>query len=148
MPTRDVPDDGPDSGDDWPEAPDRWAEADQAYQEKWAEVPDDGAAPKPGRPAGGTPTQATSKPSFYVNGREVPASTPLGSYLHGMQGAGPYLGLGVQIAGSMALFAGGGYAVDRWLDSSPWGILVGAMLGMAGIVALLVRVSREADRKR
>ena len=132
MPTRDVPDDGPDSGDDWPEAPDRWAEADRAYEEKWDEPgPEDEAAP----PSDYEPTRATPKAVHD-------------SYRDGMQAAGPYLGLGVQIAGSMALFAGGGYAVDRWLDSSPWGILVGAMLGMAGIVALLVRVSREADRKR
>ena len=70
------------------------------------------------------------------------------SYLDGMQAAGPYLGLGAQIAASMALFCGVGYVVDRWLGTSPWGILVGAMLGMVGIVALLVRISREAEQSK
>ena len=128
MPTRNANDD-PASGDDWPEAPDRWAEADQAYQEKWSEEPDEAPAP------GYVPSEATPKAVHDAYG-------------DGMRAAGPYLGLGIQIAASMALFCGLGYAADRWLGTSPWGILVGAMLGMAGIVALLVRVSREADRKR
>ena len=62
-----------------------------------------------------------------------------------MQAAGPYIGLGVQIAASMAFFAGGGYALDHFLGTTPWGILAGATLGMIGIVVLIVRVAKEAD---
>ncbi|HEX8386663.1 MAG TPA: AtpZ/AtpI family protein [Rubricoccaceae bacterium] len=140
MPTPDRlpdPDDRP--ADGWPAAPDRWVEADREYEAKWSDEPDrdpDDATDAVGpAPVGYEPSPATAKAVHD-------------SYRDGMQAAGPYLGLGVQIAGSMALFAGGGYAVDRWLGTSPWGILLGALLGMAGIVALLVRVSREADRKR
>ncbi len=120
--------------DGWPGAPDAWEVADRAYRAKWsgrapADEPDAGPGPPP---PSYTPTRAT--PRVVTD-----------SYRDGMQAAGPYIGLGVQIAASMAVFAGGGYALDRWLGTSPWGILVGATLGMVGIVFLIVRVAREAD---
>ena len=128
--------------DDWPDDPDAWAEKDRAYQEKWAD-PDGEPEPLAGDPLVGEPDPFTPGPD-YRPAKATPKSVS-DAYVGGMSAAGPYIGLGVQIAASMALFAGGGYAVDRFLDTSPWGVLVGAMLGMAGIVALLVRVSREAD---
>ncbi len=119
-----------DAGDDWPDDLDAQDEADRVYREKWA------AHDAPDAPL-----------ADYVPGRATPKAVH-DSYRDGMTAAGPYLGLGAQIGGSMALFCGLGYVVDRWLGTSPWGILVGAMLGMAGIVALLVRLAREADRKK
>lgn len=126
-PRSDDPDGRPDDG--WSDAPDRWAEADRAYEEKWAEP----SAEAP--PAGYVPAKATPKAVHDAYG-------------DGMRAAGPHLGLGVQIAASMALFVGGGILVDRWLGTTPWGVIVGAVLGMAGILVLVVRVSREADRKK
>ena len=128
-PGDDAPDEALDRNGDAPR--DAWAEADRAYRDKWSDEPDRDAAP---RPAGGAPAHATPRAVGD-------------SYLDGMQAAGPHLGLGVQIAASMAVFAGGGYALDRWLGTSPLWLLVGAALGMVGIVALIVRVAREADRE-
>ena len=146
--------DGP--GDEWGassgEEPDAWAEADRAYREKWSDEPvvpdpDDALAPAPPRRASSprtssTPTDWSVETGLYAGGRLTP-----GPQRDRMIAAAPYLGLGVQIAASMAVCAGGGYALDRWLGTTPWGILAGAMLGMVGIVALVVRVAREADRE-
>jgi F0F1-type ATP synthase assembly protein I len=41
--------------------------------------------------------------------------------------------LGWQIASTLLLFTAGGYALDRWLDTLPWFLLAGAVLGMVGI---------------
>ena len=110
---------------------DAWADADRAYLDKWADEPAavQDAATRTPEPDHATPRAVGD------------------SYLDGMQAAGPYLGLGVQIAASMAVFAGGGYALDEWFGTSPLWLLVGAALGMVGIVALIVRVAREADRE-
>ncbi len=119
-----------DTADDgWTDEPDSWEVADSAYRAKWSdEAPDDLSVPPPS----------------YTPGRATPRAVTH-SYRDGMQAAGPYIGLGVQIAASMAVFAGGGYALDRWLGTTPWGILAGATLGMVGIVFLIIRVAREAD---
>ena len=69
------------------------------------------------------------------------------AYVQGMHEAGPYLGLGLQIAGSMALFTGAGYFIDRALGTRPWGIIVGATLAFVGIIALVVRLGNRAGRK-
>lgn len=126
--------------DDWPDEPDDWAEADRAYHAKW-EDESDAADPEdesPGEPDMPGPDYVPVRASV---------KTVSDGYAGGMAEAGPYIGLGVQIAASMAVFAGGGYALDRWLGTSPWGILAGATLGMIGIMALIVRISREADRE-
>jgi F0F1-type ATP synthase assembly protein I len=62
-----------------------------------------------------------------------------------MVAAGPYLTLGLQSAFAMAFFVGLGYLVDGWLGSRPWGIIVGAALGMVGVITLLVRLSNQAN---
>ncbi len=116
--------------DSWPDEPDAWEATDSAYRAKWADETSDDASAPPSPSY--TPTRAT--PRVVTD-----------SYRDGMQAAGPYIGLGVQIGASMAVFSGGGYALDRWLDTSPWGILGGATLGMVGIVFLIIRVAREAD---
>ena len=150
MTTPDDPTRPDDASPDGP--PDAWAEADRAYAQKWSGAEADQAdgdlgalsaepdpfSPAPGRAPGAAPPRAAR-----------PTATSVGdSYLDGMQAAGPYLGLGVQIAASMAVFTGGGYALDLWLGSTPWGLLIGAALGMVGIVALIVRIAREADARK
>jgi F0F1-type ATP synthase assembly protein I len=62
-----------------------------------------------------------------------------------MQEAGPYLGLGLQVAGGLLLFVGLGYLIDGWLDTTPWGMVLGAVLGMIGVTFLLIRVADEAS---
>jgi F0F1-type ATP synthase assembly protein I len=61
--------------------------------------------------------------------------------------AGPYLTLGMQIAFGMVLFVGIGYVLDQWLDSTPWGMILGAVVGMVAVFTLVIRMAREADAK-
>ena len=59
--------------------------------------------------------------------------------------AGPYLTLGLQSAFAMAFFVGIGYLVDGWLGSRPWGMIVGAAVGMVGVITLLTRLAKQAN---
>lgn len=120
----------PASSDDWPEKPDAWAQADKAWESKWSDrqLDDDG--------------EAYAAPSEAYDPESPSAQSLRDSYGDGMRAAGPYLGLGAQIGGSMILFVGAGLLVDRWLDTSPWGVIVGAALGMVGIIALVMRIAK------
>ena len=117
-------------GDAWPDEPDRWAEADRAWRDKWAESADEE----------GEDVAPMAAPTRPATARGVG-----NAYGEGMREAGPYLGLGVQIAASMALFVGGGIALDRWAGTEPWGVLGGAALGLGAVLALLVRLVKLMD---
>ena len=118
--------------DPWADKPDRFDRADREWRERWAPPsPEDEDAAEPPGPD-------------YRPGRATPGAVH-DAYGDGMRAAGPYLGLGVQIGASMALFVGLGVVVDRWLGSSPWGLVVGAVLGMVGVMALVLRVAKGPD---
>jgi F0F1-type ATP synthase assembly protein I len=55
------------------------------------------------------------------------------------QNWGRYLGIGLEIAIGVAL----GYVIGAWIDrrwdSSPWGVLAGTMIGLAGGLYLLIK---------
>lgn len=40
-------------------------------------------------------------------------------------------GIGFEFVAAVLLFAGVGWLIDRWLDSSPWAILIGVGVGFA-----------------
>lgn len=61
--------------------------------------------------------------------------------------AGRYLSLGLELSVTMIVCAGGGYLVDRWLGTLPWGIVAGAILGMVTIFVQLLKLSRSVGRK-
>ena len=60
-----------------------------------------------------------------------------------MREAGPYLGLGAQLAGSLLVFVAIGYWADRLLGTGPWLLVVCVMLGM---VAIFVRIAYLVKR--
>lgn len=60
---------------------------------------------------------------------------------------GPYLGLGLQLALSMAFFAVGGYLLDRWLDTLPWLTIAGSVVGMAAVFVLIFRIGGEIGQR-
>lgn len=62
--------------------------------------------------------------------------------------AGPYVGLGMEIALSMILCVGGGYLLDRWWGTMPWGTLGGALLGVTVVVYQVVHASRTLSQKK
>ena len=119
--------------DPWADKPDRFDRADREWAQRWA----DEAPPDPEDP--------TEPPGPGYQNKEVTAEVVRDSYGKGMTAAGPHLGFGMQLAAGMLLFVGAGIVVDRWLDTSPWGVLAGASLGMVGIMYMVVRFAREAD---
>ena len=58
----------------------------------------------------------------------------------------PYLDLGWRLAGAAAFPPLIGYAIDAWLGTLPWGVLVGAAVGLASAVVQLRRLQHEFDR--
>lgn len=108
---------------------DDWKEQDAWDRDDWKNA-DWGERPAP---------QANPSPTAKKSG--------LASYGAGMLEAGPYLTLGLQIASGMAFFVGIGYFVDKWLDSTPWGMIAGAALGMVAAFSIVIRMAREADAK-
>ncbi len=53
-------------------------------------------------------------------------------------------GMGTEFAAAVAGFAFVGYWIDRHYGSQPWGVLVGAALGLTGGTYNLVRSSMKA----
>jgi ATP synthase protein I len=56
-------------------------------------------------------------------------------------------GVGIEFVVAIALFAGIGYAIDRWLGSGPWGVLVGLGLGFAVGMRSLVRAAKQSFKQ-
>lgn len=121
------------------EPADRWEKQDRAWEEKW----DDDWDRDPSVETPEEQGEELRRPSPDYAAR--PKTSAAQAYNQGMAEAGPYLGLGIQIAASMLFFVGVGYAVDWWLDTSPWGVIVGAVLGFIGVIALVVQLAGEAS---
>ncbi len=121
--------------DPWADKPDRFDRDDRAWARKWADRdPDDDAEP------------VAPPPTDYRNKPATPGSVH-DAYGDGMREAGAHLGTGMQIAASMLLFVGLGIGADRWLGTTPWGVIVGAVLGMVGVMTLVLRMAKEGNGK-
>ena len=66
----------------------------------------------------------------------------------GMRAAQPYLAAAWRLVGGCVVGAAGGWAVDRWLGSSPWGVVVGTLGGLAAGFTGLMKGLAEADRQK
>lgn len=53
-------------------------------------------------------------------------------------------GAGIEFALAVCLLAAAGYGADRWLGSTPWGLIIGVGIGFALGLFLLVRASKDA----
>jgi len=62
--------------------------------------------------------------------------------------ASPYLNLGMQVGMTMAAFAVGGYLLDRLLGTTPWLILVCAILGMVCVFVRLIHIANPGESDR
>ncbi len=60
-----------------------------------------------------------------------------------LQKAGPFLHMGWTIAISVTLGAGLGYWLDKQLDTSPWLLIVGSILGIVGGFVELIRLTKK-----
>jgi len=58
-----------------------------------------------------------------------------------MQRSGPAAGASYTLIGAIILLGGIGYAVDRWLDASPWFLMTGLGLGIVVGFYELIKVA-------
>jgi len=56
--------------------------------------------------------------------------------------------LGFQIGISVLIYVGAGIALDKWLDTMPWFTLIGTALGVASMVALIYKISKDNQRQQ
>ncbi|MFT4603469.1 MAG: F0F1-type ATP synthase assembly protein I [Rhodothermales bacterium] len=76
---------------------------------------------------------------------DSPRKSPGAGWQKSMLESSPYVGLGFQLAGAVLIYVGIGFFVDRWLDTSPWGLVTGAVVGMIAFFLQLVRVVRRMN---
>lgn len=56
------------------------------------------------------------------------------------------LRIATEILAALLVGAGGGIALDRWLGTSPWLLILGFVLGCAAAFVNVMRTARELDR--
>lgn len=75
-----------------------------------------------------------------------------GSWQNALHESSPFLGLGIQLAGTMLFYVFVGYMLDRWLNTSPWLLIAGSVVGMIAfffqIYRLSVRLSEPKTGKK
>lgn len=67
---------------------------------------------------------------------------PGGSDSPGMR----FAGLGIELAAAVGLLALLGWWIDGRFGTAPWGLLIGAMVGLVGGMANLIRTALTATR--
>jgi ATP synthase protein I len=58
-----------------------------------------------------------------------------------------YLGLGAEIAAAIVIPIGLGYLVDALADTSPYGVLIGAISGMGLFFTMIFKIAREFGKE-
>jgi ATP synthase protein I len=53
-------------------------------------------------------------------------------------------GVGIEFVVAIALFAGIGYAIDRWRGTGPWGVLIGLGIGFAVGLRAMIRMAMKS----
>ena len=64
-----------------------------------------------------------------------------------MSGAAVGFRIAIEILAAIAVGVGVGLALDIWLGTKPWLLVVFCMLGFGGAMANVMRTARELDRK-
>ena len=75
------------------------------------------------------------------------ASDGMPSWRKALGEAGPYLGLGLQIALTMAFYVGLGLGLDSLLNTLPWLTIAGALLGLATVLYYVAHVAEELGKQ-
>ncbi len=65
----------------------------------------------------------------------------MSSWQSGLREASPYLSLGMQLGMTMAVFAVGGYLLDRLLGTAPWLTLASSVIGVACVFVRLIHIA-------
>jgi F0F1-type ATP synthase assembly protein I len=58
-----------------------------------------------------------------------------------------YSGIAVEISATMALPVAAGYYADSYLETHPWLLLLGIVLGLAGIIIYLYKLGIQSQQK-
>jgi ATP synthase protein I len=66
-----------------------------------------------------------------------------------LQSSSSFLTIGVQLAGSMLVYIFIGYFLDRWLETEPWFLIAGSVVGMVAFFYQLYKLVKrlEADSR-
>ncbi len=59
---------------------------------------------------------------------------------------GEYIALGTHIAASMIVPVIIGIYVDRRWEVSPWGVIIGALLGFGGLISIVIRLAAKSGK--
>lgn len=68
-------------------------------------------------------------------------------YPHNLSKYGPYIALGAQIAASMIVPVFIGIYIDKYWDLSPWGVIIGALLGFGGLISIVLKLAYSSNVK-
>lgn len=69
----------------------------------------------------------------------------MSSWQSGLREASPYLSLGMQLGMTMAVFAVGGYLLDRLLGTTPWLTLASSVIGMVCVFVRLFHIANHRE---
>lgn len=72
----------------------------------------------------------------------------LSNEARGYRAAAPYMAAVWRLVGGCGVGAAGGWAADTWLHTSPWGVVVGTLVGIGAGFAGLMAGLAEAERKK
>ncbi len=75
-------------------------------------------------------------------------STGFGTLARTYRDVAPYLGLGIQLAATVVIFALIGHWLDRVLDTSPWLLVIAALLGATAGLYNFIRTVISLSRKQ
>ncbi|MEX0686992.1 MAG: AtpZ/AtpI family protein [Balneolales bacterium] len=65
--------------------------------------------------------------------------------MKGLYAVSKYLGLGFQIAGTIIVPVLIGIFIDKQLDTTPLGVIIGSLLGFVGLFAFIYKLAIELD---
>ena len=80
--------------------------------------------------------------------RGKPPPSGIGDAAKAWQGSQPYFDAVWQLVGGVGVGVGGGYGLDRWLHTTPWPLVAGSVLGMAGGFIGFFRTITQASRRK
>lgn len=67
--------------------------------------------------------------------------------MKGLYTASKYMGLGFQIAGTIIVPVVIGIFIDKQLDTTPFGVIIGSLLGFVGLFAFIYKLAIELDKE-
>ena len=94
-----------------------------------------------------TPTTDFDKRLARARDRRDSQFRPRGSAAS-MSGAAVGLRIAIEIMAAVAVGVGIGFALDNWLGTKPWMLILFCILGFGAALVNVMRTARELERKR